>query len=115
MCRSGFSSQNLSTNRVATRDVQSGAAAVAYFSLLARRGSGSFFKKKFFLIHEFALNFSVYIRHLVRLNKSDRLAATVLVQTSHRLGNQNIFLNTIAARQRLIISRDGHLWLQLFP
>jgi hypothetical protein len=37
------------------------------------------------------------MRYLVRLNKSDRLAATVLVQTSHRLGNQNIFLNTIAA------------------
>jgi hypothetical protein len=55
------------------------------------------FKKEILKIHEFALNFSVYIRHLVRLNKSDRLAATVLVQTSHRLGNQNFFLNTIAA------------------
>jgi hypothetical protein len=28
------------------------------------------------------------------------LVATVLVQTSHKLGNQNIFLNTIAAAVR---------------
>jgi hypothetical protein len=55
------------------------------------------FQKETLKIHEFALKFGVYVCYIVRLNKSDRLGVTVLVQTSHSLENQNIFLNTIAA------------------
>jgi hypothetical protein len=54
------------------------------------------FQKETLKIHEFALKFGVYVCYIVRLNKSDRLGVTVLVQTSHSLENQNIFLNTIA-------------------
>ncbi len=48
-------------------------------------------------IHEFEQNFGVHTCYTVRLNIFDRLAAVVLVQTSHSLENRNLFLNTIAA------------------
>ena len=58
------------------------------------------FYEEILKIHEITQNFGVSLRCTIRLNKFDRLAAVILVQTSHRLKNQNIFLNTIAAAAR---------------
>ena len=91
------------------RDVHGGAAAAEFFKKSSRSGRDFYntvaaaarrrqvFYEEISKIHEITLNFGLSIRYTVRLKKFDRLAAVILVQTSHRLENQNIFLNTIAA------------------
>jgi hypothetical protein len=49
-------------------------------------------------------NVGVHICYTIRLNTCDRLAAAVLLQTSHSLENRSISLNTIAAATRFFIA-----------
>ena len=58
-------------------------------SIAARRRQ--VFYEEILKIHEITQNFGVFLRYTISLNKFDPLAAVILVQTSHRLENQNIF------------------------
>jgi hypothetical protein len=55
------------------------AAAAVYFSLPARRGSGSFQKKKILKTREFTQNFDFKERYTVKLDEFHRLEAIALV------------------------------------
>ncbi len=54
-------------------------AAVVYFALPSRRGSGSFQKKEIYKTREFTQNFHFKKRYTVKIDQFHRLEAITLV------------------------------------
>jgi hypothetical protein len=83
------------------------AVAAVYFSLTARRGSGSFQKKKILKTREFTHNFHFEERYTIELDEFHRLEAIALVYISHRVKNPEIFKVTVAIHLFSLPSRCG--------